>query len=1059
MIPCFSTIINAVKRIILLGCFLHSGVVFSQPFKSPVVPITDMRFETIDDRNGLHNLVLGDFRQDRQGYIWIASQDGLHRYDGKNFRVYLEENGSEKSVMSNWVTSLETDRQGRIWLAYFGGGFSIYDPGTETFKHFPSGKNGLSDKTIFYLFCDSDGDMWAHFGPDEIGRIYAEQPIYRKLNPDVNVTHTDKLFASFQEDLHQQGLIWITGTGVFSYNKHTQEWKSYEMNDPSIPLHNIHAYTNMRQLSDGRLVLSAWGSGITVLDPSNGKLKRYLPEGICKVEGTHNIIYWLDKRDEHSVWINSSVGFGYFDVDEEVFHIVDPQVAAKYNLPNANLGRLYRDRENNIWIGHALGINLLKNNYHQFLFHPVNVSHSDNGDFYSVSKILIDSADQVRLIGTAFADGLHIDNLRTGTSTTLHIDYYPATEHSEMVQDLLKDDAGNYWVLTRDFIYRLDIHTPRLEKIKQNSGITFDSETPYLLKFYYTGGDSVWIGSYRAGLLCMNVHTGQIRQYRHSDTAPNTISADYVGDMQLDNKGRMWIRSKRKVIDVIDFKSGTVFQVTPHELRIESENFRFTGIGMDAAGNIWVSGNTGLYYTSGDFNGPVIWNELGPIEGVTTRFFYGVVFDKNNYLWSLSPAGLFMIDPVHKKAERFTSGDGLGNDYNNSSIIIGKGDWIYIGYWKGYYAFRYTRTHQQRLLIPRLASFSVWNKPVYADSSGIIRLKADENSISIDFTVVDFLHPDKLLFATKLEGLEERWSEATDRRYASFPRLPGGEYRFLVRVIDERGEWGEPRELARFVIATPFWKQSWFIITSSLIFALVIFGLYRYRIRRVQKEEALKTQFNKRLAEAEMRALRAQMNPHFIFNCLNSINRYIVKSDQLTASMYLTKFSKLIRLILDNSNHKTVSLDQDLEALRIYIEMEALRFDNKFEFSIAVEEATTLHAIQVPPMIFQPFVENAIWHGLLHKEGRGRMSIRIAREKRLLSVIIEDNGIGRKKAAELRSKSATTRKSLGMQLTEERMQLLKAELKTDGLIMVEDLEDEEKNPLGTRVTILLPIEE
>ena len=567
------------------------------------------------------------------------------------------------------------------------------------------------------------------------------------------------------------------------------------------------------------------------------------------------------------------------------------------------------------------------------------------------------------------------------------------------------------------------------------------------------------MGSYNAGLLCMNLTTLAMRQYLHDDKNKNTISANYAGDLQMDARGRMWVRTKRKLIDVIDFANGSVFQVTPKDLQIESENFRFTGLRTDTANRMWVSSNTGFYYTSGDVNGPLIWNALGPIEGVSTRFFYGIEFDKRGQLWALSPSGLCKIDPVSKRAERFTSGDGLGNDYNACVLFTGIGNRIIIGYWKGFYEFTYKRNRQQRMLVPRLSSFRVWDAPVTLGEGANVQLKADENSVAIDFTAIDFLNPDKLLFSTKLEGLDERWSSASDRRYVSYPRLPGGDYRLLVRVIDEKGEWGEPRELVHFTIAIPLWKKTWFIVLTSLLMALLIFGLYRYRIRRVQREESVKTQFNKRLAEAEMRALRAQMNPHFIFNCLNSINRYIVKSDQMTASLYLTKFSKLIRLILDNSNHKSVSLEQDLEALRIYIEMESLRFDNKFEFTIDVAEGTDVFSIQVPPMIFQPFVENAIWHGLLHKQGPGRLSIRISKEKRLLSVIIEDNGVGRKKAAEWKSKSATTRKSLGMQLTEERMQLLKAELKAEGLIMVEDLEDNEKQPLGTRVTILLPIEE
>jgi len=213
-----------------------------------------------------------------------------------------------------------------------------------------------------------------------------------------------------------------------------------------------------------------------------------------------------------------------------------------------------------------------------------------------------------------------------------------------------------------------------------------------------------------------------------------------------------------------------------------------------------------------------------------------------------------------------------------------------------------------------------------------------------------------------------------------------------------------------------------------------------------------------KMAEVEMQALRAQMNPHFIFNCLNSINRYIVKSDQTTASLYLTKFAKLMRLILDNSNSKNVILSNELEALRLYIEMEALRFDKKFSYEIKVEANLGPDTIEVPPLIIQPYVENAIWHGLLHKEDDGHLSIRLSMAgESMLQCIIEDNGIGREKAKELKSKTATSRKSLGMQLTESRLGLLNKYAQVNASVEIIDLQNGGHQALGTKVILKIPV--
>jgi putative methionine-R-sulfoxide reductase with GAF domain/sugar lactone lactonase YvrE len=213
-----------------------------------------------------------------------------------------------------------------------------------------------------------------------------------------------------------------------------------------------------------------------------------------------------------------------------------------------------------------------------------------------------------------------------------------------------------------------------------------------------------------------------------------------------------------------------------------------------------------------------------------------------------------------------------------------------------------------------------------------------------------------------------------------------------------------------------------------------------------------------KMTEVEMQALRAQMNPHFIFNCLNSINRYIVKSDQTTASLYLTKFAKLIRLILDNSNSKNVVLTNELEALKLYIEMEALRFDRKFNYEIKVENNLGTDTIEVPPLIIQPYVENAIWHGLLHKEQNGHLSIRLSMcSDSMLECTIEDNGIGREKAKELKSKTATSRKSLGMQLTENRLSLLNKHAALNASVEIIDLQNGGSEALGTKVILKIPV--
>jgi LytS/YehU family sensor histidine kinase len=236
-----------------------------------------------------------------------------------------------------------------------------------------------------------------------------------------------------------------------------------------------------------------------------------------------------------------------------------------------------------------------------------------------------------------------------------------------------------------------------------------------------------------------------------------------------------------------------------------------------------------------------------------------------------------------------------------------------------------------------------------------------------------------------------------------------------------------------------------------LAFLGLSFNIYRINTKRKNDQEKFSLQ--NQLSELKLEALRSQMNPHFIFNALNSINRYIIRSDKETASEYLVKFSKLMRLILENSKLKVISLKSELEALMLYVDMEMLRFDNKFEFNLEIEDSIEKNNINIPPLVLQPFIENAIWHGLNNKADKGIISLSIKpKDSETLIVIIEDNGIGRKKANELKNSEMQTNKSFGMNITSERIKALNKDEKRFKII---DLYDDNNNAIGTRVEIEL----
>ena len=229
------------------------------------------------------------------------------------------------------------------------------------------------------------------------------------------------------------------------------------------------------------------------------------------------------------------------------------------------------------------------------------------------------------------------------------------------------------------------------------------------------------------------------------------------------------------------------------------------------------------------------------------------------------------------------------------------------------------------------------------------------------------------------------------------------------------------------------------------------------RLKEAAKMQRENTTLKQKSSELEMQVLRAQMNPHFIFNSLNSINRFILQNNKEQASEYLTKFSKLVRMILQNSQASLITLESELEALNLYLEMEALRFNYHFTYKISVPKDLDIEVLKVPPLILQPYVENAVWHGLMHKEEKGQLDIEVSEGGEHLYFKITDNGIGRKKAAEIESKSATQHKSMGMRITADRIAMMQHSNGEESPVTINDLVQTDGIAAGTEVIVKMPI--
>jgi LytS/YehU family sensor histidine kinase len=273
--------------------------------------------------------------------------------------------------------------------------------------------------------------------------------------------------------------------------------------------------------------------------------------------------------------------------------------------------------------------------------------------------------------------------------------------------------------------------------------------------------------------------------------------------------------------------------------------------------------------------------------------------------------------------------------------------------------------------------------------------------------------------------------------------------------------WNKDPLTFEFQILPPVWQRWWFIAFSLLAIIAGIWSIFQYRIKqintknRIEKEKLL---MEKSIIELEQEASRLQMNPHFIFNSLNSIQGFITINDTVQAKRYLAKFARLMRLILENAREEYIPLQNEIDMLENYLELEKLSRNNIFEFNININESINCETTEIPPMMIQPFVENAIIHGIKNKEGKGLIELNFNIKDSLLVCEVVDNGIGRQKSDEIKTKTKPKHKSTGMSVTRKRLEQFKIQTGSNAGVDIVDLKDEQGNSVGTKVVVGIPFE-
>lgn len=390
------------------------------------------------------------------------------------------------------------------------------------------------------------------------------------------------------------------------------------------------------------------------------------------------------------------------------------------------------------------------------------------------------------------------------------------------------------------------------------------------------------------------------------------------------------------------------------------------------------------------------------------------------------------------------------NAINSKEInaITHSGNFVYLATNKGLVFFP-DNIPWKNLTRPNLQIEGVYVNGTSIPFSAPIRLSYSNRNVKVDFVSTAFKSRGSFKYQYRLQGVDTTWVDIpANNSFINFTKLPVGSYQLQLRSGNENNIYSQPVVLDIYV-ESPFWQKWWFYVLSVLFIIACMAIAFNIRIKYIKKRAELKN----KLTASQLTALKSQMNPHFLFNTLNSLQDLILKHDIKNSNYYLGKYSTLMRMVLNVSGKDEISIVDEIEMLDTYLQLEKLRFGDDFIYTIQVDPSIDTEHTYIPPMIIQPFVENAIKHGLLHKKGEKELKLRLMLDKQIICTV-EDNGVGRKKAGEINSRQKGKHQSFATDATEKRIELLNSITNKKFKFSIEDLM-EEGGPKGTRVTIEL----
>ncbi len=741
---------------------------------------------------------------------------------------------------------------------------------------------------------------------------------------------------------------------------------------------------------------------------------------------------------------------------DSVFRLVEKYAISDNVTYNENniLNVFIEDRSGILWLGTASGLYKIDQKKYQFQKYSINNKSGYLTHNY-VRSIFVDSKNNVWV---GFRSG-KINKLQYNETEEKYI-YSKCYLIEESGKGTSKKDysANSFYETDNDIV--LVAGEQGLFKVNKNGLVHFLPEKYWdtvvlVWSVYEDRHGNIWAGTNGFGLYVYDVKTMCLRNYINNADDSLSICNNKIWKIFEDSDGRVWLGTDKGLVQAVG--ANPVDELVFKRFNMPGKNApNIWSINESKSGDLWI-GTTG----DGVFSIELASMKTKRIDQINAKVISSIVFDKNKDAWISTNGGLYKYGLADNTVNYYSEDDGLlNNDFNyNADAVTQQGN-IFFGTKTGLVYFNPQKIIHNSISKSRVTLTSLTiegrdsTKALYNNSSVI--LSNNENNFSIDFALLDYSTTKPFMYRYKLKNYSNNWTYLSrNQNRAVFNHVSPGEYQFIVEGSQDGINWHAQEKDLKIVIKPAFWQMPafWVVIGSSAILFVII--IVRIRFVKAITTERAQRNIEKRIAELELKALQAQMNPHFIFNTMNSIQHFILNHNELEANDYLSRFARLMRIVLESSKNKYIALNVELEQSELYLSLEQLRFEDKFDYIIEVDEEIHPEHVMIPSMLVQPFLENAIKHGLPKKISKGLLRLKVERDNNkydYLRVIIDDNGIGRMNAGMLNKKDNHV--SRGIQLIEDRIKTYNfIESRKIGILFVDKKYPEE----GTRVEIEIPV--